>query len=239
MYENYLEHHGVKGQKWGVIRQKLNQSRKRRYKKEIEKLKQREIRDQYETKHVAAKRAKDDYFDARLDRYETRKERRERRTAEKRSRRMRKLLSVAAGVYAYRHRDSISSVISKVMGMKTDALKAEVVEKGAAAAKSAAKKAAGEKVAEATVDRGARTVGSVLKKVGGTAFTTVKNGAASGAKKATNAVATGAIMFATKRAMDNLVGKETSAVIFQANDSKKISKFWKTSPDDKDDREDD
>ena len=239
MYENYLEHHGVKGQKWGVIRQKLNQSRNRRYKKEIEKLKQREIRDQYETKHLAAKRAKDDYYDARLDRYETRKERREARRQAKRNKRSRVILAAAAGIVAYRHRDGIKSAASKLMSIKIDSLKSSTIKTGADAAKSAVKKAAGEKAAEATVGQGARTVGSALKKMGGTAFTTVKNGAASGAKKATNAVATGAIMFATKRAMDNLVGKETSAVIFQANDSKKIGKFWKTSPDDKDDREDD
>ena len=35
--------------------------------------------------------------------------------------------------------------------------------------------------------------------------------------------------------LDSVVGKEESARIFQANDNKKIGKFWKVGPDDKDD----
>lgn len=54
-------------------------------------------------------------------------------------------------------------------------------------------------------------------------------------KKATKAVVTGVIMNQTKKALDSAVGKEESAKIFQANDNKKIGKFWKVSPDDKDD----
>ena len=54
-------------------------------------------------------------------------------------------------------------------------------------------------------------------------------------KKAAKAVVTGIIMNQTKKALDSAVGKEESAKIFQANDNKKIGKFWKVSPDDKDD----
>ena len=54
-------------------------------------------------------------------------------------------------------------------------------------------------------------------------------------KKAAKAVVTGVIMNQTKKALDSAVGKEESAKIFQANDNKKIGKFWKVSPDDKDD----
>lgn len=54
-------------------------------------------------------------------------------------------------------------------------------------------------------------------------------------KKATKAVISGVVLNQTKRALDAVVGKEESARIFQANDNKKIGKFWKTSPEDKDD----
>ena len=42
-------------------------------------------------------------------------------------------------------------------------------------------------------------------------------------------------IFQTKKYLDSVVGKEESARIFQANDNKKIGKFWKVGPDDKDD----
>lgn len=54
-------------------------------------------------------------------------------------------------------------------------------------------------------------------------------------KKAAKAVVTGIIMNQTKKVLDSTVGKEESAKIFQANDNKKIGKFWKVSDEDKDD----
>lgn len=54
-------------------------------------------------------------------------------------------------------------------------------------------------------------------------------------KKAAKAVVTGIVLNQTKKALDSAVGKEESAKIFQANDNKKIGKFWKTSPEDRDD----
>jgi hypothetical protein len=54
-------------------------------------------------------------------------------------------------------------------------------------------------------------------------------------KKAAKAVITGMTMNAAKRMLDASVGKEEAARIFQANNNKKISSFWKVGPDDKDD----
>lgn len=63
----------------------------------------------------------------------------------------------------------------------------------------------------------------------------VKAGIREAPKKAAQAVITGVIMNATKRALDASVGKEEAARIFQANNNKKISSFWKVSSEDKDD----
>ena len=54
-------------------------------------------------------------------------------------------------------------------------------------------------------------------------------------KKAAKAVVTGVVLNATKKALDYAVGKEESAKIFQANDNKKIGKFWKVSQEDRED----
>lgn len=54
-------------------------------------------------------------------------------------------------------------------------------------------------------------------------------------KKATKAIVTGVTLNAAKRMLDASVGKEEAARIFQANNNKKISSFWKVGPDDKDD----
>lgn len=56
-------------------------------------------------------------------------------------------------------------------------------------------------------------------------------------KKAAEAIVTGIIMNAAKRALDASVGKEEAARIFQANNNKKISSFWKVSADDKDEED--
>lgn len=67
----------------------------------------------------------------------------------------------------------------------------------------------------------------------------VKEGLHDAPKAAVKAVITGAAMMGTKRLLDNSVGKEESARIFQANNKKKISSFWKVSGEDKDDNDDD
>lgn len=56
-------------------------------------------------------------------------------------------------------------------------------------------------------------------------------------KKATKAIITGVTLNAAKRILDSSVGKEEAARIFQANNNKKISSFWKVSGEDKDDED--
>lgn len=63
----------------------------------------------------------------------------------------------------------------------------------------------------------------------------VKEAAKEAPKKAVKTVISGMVLNQTKRALDSAVGKEESARIFQANDNKKIGKFWKVSDEDKDD----
>lgn len=68
----------------------------------------------------------------------------------------------------------------------------------------------------------------------------VKEGIKEAPKKAAKAVVTGVTMMATKRALDAAVGKAEAARIFQANEKKKISSFWKVNDQrDKDDEDDD
>lgn len=85
-------------------------------------------------------------------------------------------------------------------------------------------------ISDAAVNRGKKAVKTMLD----SAKEGIKEGMKDAPKKATKAVTTGIVMNATKRVLDSTVGKEESARIFQANDNKKIGKFWKVSPDDKD-----
>ena len=66
-----------------------------------------------------------------------------------------------------------------------------------------------------------------------------KEGAYEAPKKAVKVAMTGATLLAAKKLLDASVGKEESAKIFQANNNKKISSFWKVSGEDRDDRDDD
>lgn len=62
----------------------------------------------------------------------------------------------------------------------------------------------------------------------------IKEGIKEAPKKAAKAIVTGVTLNATKRALDAAVGKQESAKIFQANDPKKIGKFWKVNREDDD-----
>lgn len=86
-------------------------------------------------------------------------------------------------------------------------------------------------VSNAAINKGKQAVDVMCK----SAKEGVKEGLKDAPKKATKAVTTGVVLNATKRVLDSAVGTEESARIFQANDNKKIGKFWKVSPDDKDD----
>ena len=63
----------------------------------------------------------------------------------------------------------------------------------------------------------------------------IKEAPSKATKKATEAIITGVTLNAAKRLVDSAVGKEESARIFQANNNKKISSFWKVSGEDRDD----
>lgn len=113
----------------------------------------------------------------------------------------------AAALYVHKNPEAIGRVVSKFRGMKMSDVSQKVVDKGKEYAKNAVKSAK-EGVNEAVKEA---------------------------PKKAAKAVVTGVVMNQTKKALDSAVGKEESAKIFQAYDNKKIGKFWKTSPEDKDD----
>lgn len=116
--------------------------------------------------------------------------------------------TVAAGtVYAAKHPEKIASVVNKVKNIKMKDLSQQAVEKGKKYVKTAIKESS----------------------------TGIKEGAKESIKeapkKATKAIITGAVLIQAKRALDKAVGEDESARIFQANDNKKIGKFWKTNSD--------
>lgn len=65
----------------------------------------------------------------------------------------------------------------------------------------------------------------------------IKEGVHEGAKKIAKTVVTGVMLNTAKRVLDSTLGKEETTRIFQANNNKKISSFWKVSSDDKDDED--
>lgn len=113
----------------------------------------------------------------------------------------------AAAIYVHKNPEAIGRVVSKFRGVRMNDISQRVLDKGKEYAKNA------------------------IKGVGEGAEEAIKEAP----KKATKAVITGVVMNQTKKALDSTVGKEESARIFQANDNKKIGKFWKVSPDDRDD----
>lgn len=118
-------------------------------------------------------------------------------------------VSAAAAAYA-KNPEAANRVLSKVGKTTVSALK-----KGGSKAVSAGKKYVNEAI------RGAKDG--------------FKEGAYEAPKKAVKVAMTGATLLAAKKMLDASVGKEESAKIFQANNNKKISSFWKVGPEDKDD----
>jgi hypothetical protein len=176
--DNYLEHHGIKGQKWGVRRYQnkdgtLTAAGKKRVEETTKKESQSEQNKNIGRAAIAAA-----------------------------------TVTVAA-MYVHENPEKIGQVVSKLAGVKMSDISSKVVNKGKEYVTNAlkgAKEGVNEAVKEAP-------------------------------KKAAKAVVTGIVMNQTKSALDSVVGKEESAKIFQANDNKKIGKFWKVSPDDRDDDE--
>lgn len=115
--------------------------------------------------------------------------------------------TTAAAYYVHNHPEAIGKVISKFKDMKVSDL------------------------SKKTVDLGKSYVQASMEGV----KEGIKEGMKEAPKKAAKAVVTGFVLNQTKKTLDSVVGKEESAKIFQANDNKKIGKFWKVSDDDKED----
>lgn len=174
----YLEHHGIKGMKWGV----------RRYQNKDGSL------------TSAGRKRRSEMID------------------DEKSQQSEKIARVGVGIaavatisaaayYVHKHPEKIGKVMSQFKGTKVSNISKE------------------------SVDRGKSIVQDMIK----SASDGVKEGLKEAPKKATKAIVTGVVLNATKKALDSAVGKEESAKIFQANDNKKIGKFWKVSPDDRED----
>lgn len=115
----------------------------------------------------------------------------------------------AAAYYVHNHPESIGRVVSQFRNVRVSDLSKKAVDAGKAYVKESI----------TGVKEG------------------VKEASKEAPKKAAKAVVTGVVLNQTKRALDSAVGKEESARIFQANDNKKIGKFWKVSSEDKDDED--
>lgn len=124
----------------------------------------------------------------------------------------------ASAYYVHKNPERIGQIMTQFKGMKVKELKQQAVEKGKAYVDQAIKNA---KEDVKTSIKGAKDG--------------FREGIREAPKKAAKTVVTGVVLNETKKALDSTVGKEESAKIFQANDNKKIGKFWKVSPEDKDD----
>ena len=86
-------------------------------------------------------------------------------------------------------------------------------------------------LSQQAVEKGKNYVKTAIKEASTGVKEGVKESIKEAPKKATKAIITGAVLNQAKRALDKAVGEDESTRIFQANDNKKIGKFWKTNSD--------
>lgn len=115
----------------------------------------------------------------------------------------------SAAYYVSKHPEQISRVKSMAKNVKVKDISSKAINKGKTFVKNSVKNFA--KGVKDGIDEGIKEA----------------------PKKAAKAVVTGIVLNQAKRALDKAVGKEEATRIFQANDNKKIGKFWKVI-DDKD-----
>ena len=207
MEYNELYHHGVKGMKWGVRR--------------------------YQNKDGSLTSAGKKRYDGESGDKSDRNKKIAKRVAAAVV--MTATVSAAAAIYA-KNQDAVNQIISNVGNKTVSSLKS-----GSSKAVNTGKKymdnvygIAKKGVKEAP--GAAKSYGkAAIQKVAKGVKEGIKEGIEEAPKKATKAVITGATMMAAKRILDSQVGKEEAARIFQANNNKKISSFWKVGPEDKDD----
>ena len=139
----------------------------------------------------------------------------------------------AAAIYVAKNPQAVSNVLKKAGTTTVNALKTgknKTVDFGKKAVKS-------------SLTKTKAFVKTAPKKAGKAIVDGIKEGTKEALKdapkKAVKAVITGMTLNAAKRMLDQAVGKEEAARIFQANEKKKIASFWKVNDDrDKDDDDD-
>lgn len=122
--------------------------------------------------------------------------------------------TVAAAAYAYsRNPEAVNKFVSNVGKKTMSALK---------------------KGSQKSIDLGKTYVKESIRGV----KDGIKEGVYNAPKKAAQAVITGVVMNAVKKALDDRLGKKEAEKIFKANNPKKIDSFWKVQQDDKKDDDD-
>lgn len=225
---NNLQHHGIPGQKWGVRRyqnsdgsltslgrKRISSIRSTQDDPEIvKKLKDRGING---SESRSFKKIEDQLKDKTKSDGQSIKQERNKKIA---------LAGVgiatvaASAYYVHKNPERIGQVMAQFKGVKVKDISQKAVDKG-----------------KEYVEQAIKNAKDDIKESAKGAKDGFREGLREAPKKAVKTVVTGVVLNETKKALDSTIGKEESARIFQANDNKKIGKFWKVSPEDKDDED--